>query len=80
MKLLMMGMAFALLTGCVSIKANKDEFSYSRFGKQKIGKFEGELGADGTYKVMFEKQEADSTMLLNAIDNLAKAYLKTQVP
>ncbi len=80
-KVIISGMAFAVLTGCVSIKAGK--FSYKRlFGTQQIDKFNGEVtNPDGaTYKVSFEGQKADSTALLKTINSLAQVYLKAQTP
>lgn len=79
MKIFVIGLLFVMCIGCVSISSKDGKFKYTRyFGTQKIGRFEGEISEDGSKKVMFEKQQADSTALLNAINNLAQAYLKTQ--
>jgi len=75
-KYLLMGLAFLLLTGCVSIKVVKPDgtkMSYFRWGRQGLEDVEYDrVGSDVSFKV--GKQQGD-TGLSQTMENVSGAML-----
>jgi len=72
--------AAVILGGCVRISGDPatGEFSYSRWGDQKISGFEYSKNADGTYTIKFDQEQSEGKALgeiTRALDALSKAML-----